>query len=407
MQLYPFQRTGVEFLKSHKRAYLADIMGLGKTVQALVAIKELGTKRNLIIVPNNLRTQWLNEAKIWAPDTRIKVLSYTKHREMEELIRDQPFDVVVLDEAHFAKNDEATRAQLSLKIASKAEYGWLMSGTPSPNDPSELYYPMKMMWPGILARLGTNDRMAFINRFCFWSMSKYGIKILQADRTQIPHLKKELETVMLRRTLNDVGIEMPSLTVSIARLPYNRELNATIAANAKDGELHTATLRRILGLTKSLSTLDIIVDELERNEYKKIVLVAHHTQVLNIIAKKLEKFRPAGIRGGMSVTAKNRSIDMFNNDPECRVFIAQQTVGGVGLNLQVANEMVLLEPSWSPGDNIQAIKRIHRVNQKYPCRVRIFVADGSYIDNKVMETIQNKMVMQKELGLRSSTTWNE
>ena len=75
-----------------------------------------------------------------------------------------------------------------------------------------------------------------------------------------------------------------------------------------------------------------------------------------------------------------------------RIFLAQQTAAGIGITLTAATEIVLVEPSWSPEDNLQAIKRIHRIGQKHPCRARLFAVPDS-IDAAIMKSTARKMKM--------------
>jgi len=70
-RLYPFQRQGVDWLKSKSKALLADACGLGKTVQAIVAIKELGEISALVICPATVKYNWEREFKIWHPDLSV------------------------------------------------------------------------------------------------------------------------------------------------------------------------------------------------------------------------------------------------------------------------------------------------------------------------------------------------
>jgi SNF2 family DNA or RNA helicase len=80
------------------------------------------------------------------------------------------------------------------------------------------------------------------------------------------------------------------------------------------------------------------------------------------------------------------------------IFLAQQTAAGIGITLTRAHEIVLVEPSWSPSDNDQAIKRIHRIGQDKPCRARIFLVPDS-LDEAVMGTLLRKQKMLTEVGL--------
>ena len=78
------------------------------------------------------------------------------------------------------------------------------------------------------------------------------------------------------------------------------------------------------------------------------------------------------------------------------MFLAQQGAAGTGITLTRASEIVLVEPSWSPAYNEQAIKRIHRIGQEHPCRARLFAVPDS-LDAALMVTLARKTVMVKEV----------
>ena len=92
-------------------------------------------------------------------------------------------------------------------------------------------------------------------------------------------------------------------------------------------------------------------------------------------------------------------IDAFTDDSGVRVFLGQQQSAGEALNLQAASEVVLVEPAWTPDANRQAIKRVHRIGQKDPCRARMFGVEGT-LDEAVMKVILLKTQLQTTVGLR-------
>ncbi|MCH7602091.1 MAG: SWF/SNF helicase family protein, partial [Planctomycetes bacterium] len=142
----------------------------------------------------------------------------------------------------------------------------------------------------------------------------------------------------------------------------------------------------------------ILHEELSDGQYDKVVVFCQHHSVLDIFREKLEEFGLVGFTGGASGLARTEAIDEFTNNPNTRVFLAQQTAAGIAINLQVAAEVVLVEPSWTPDDNYQAMKRIHRIGQTRSCRARIF-AVGDSLDEPIMESVARKMKMQEDIGL--------
>jgi len=142
-----------------------------------------------------------------------------------------------------------------------------------------------------------------------------------------------------------------------------------------------------------------ISNELDDRQYHKIVVLYHHTAVGDILHEALKDFGIVRLDGRSSDRDRMIAIARFSGDDDVRVFLGQQTSAGTGLNLQVANEIVLVEPAWSPDDNRQAVKRVHRIGQENPCRARVFAVSGT-LDEAVMKTIALKTQLQETVGLR-------
>jgi SNF2 family DNA or RNA helicase len=183
----------------------------------------------------------------------------------------------------------------------------------------------------------------------------------------------------------------------------HRALAAMEREEALGDEAQMARLRRILGEFKAPAIADIIADiiaeELKERQYSKIVVLAYHHSVLDTLRKKLSPFGVMGFDGSTPTQSRQFAIDVFRDDPSIRVFVAQQTAAGVAVNLQVASEIVLVEPSWSPDEDAQAIARIHRIGSTHACRARIFAVAGT-LDEAMQRVRASKIKMQVSLGLR-------
>jgi SNF2 family DNA or RNA helicase len=102
-----------------------------------------------------------------------------------------------------------------------------------------------------------------------------------------------------------------------------------------------------------------------------------------------------GFDGRTSVSKRKEAIDEFQQG-SARVFLAQQSAAGVAINLSAANEVVLVEPSFSPEDNRQPIHRILNIGKSTPCRARYFAVQGT-LDNAVLNINAQKMRMMTVL----------
>ena len=405
MNLYPFQQEGVAFLVGRQRAYLADEMGLGKTVQATVAATEcLYDDSDVVVVcPASVVENWRREWEEWGGNSlrSLTVISYSKlirpsHR---GALPKYP-DLVIFDEAHYLKSGKAKRTKAAAAyVKGTGARVWCLSGTPMPNDPTELYSLLKAFWPEVLDDLGTTTAYKYMDRFCKWTESEYGYRIWGLKPEAKTELVPALREVMLRRKLTDVALDLPPLRFTVERLPKDEALAAKLrelGADMESDDESLSTIRRVLGEYKAEPIGRRLLEEL--NEHKQpMVVLYHHRATGQHLAGILGNNDCGPIYGfdGSTPTAQRQSaIDGFQR--EGGVFLAQQTAAGIGITLTRATEIVLVEPSWSPEDNAQAIKRIHRIGQDRPCRARLFAVPDS-LDDALMSALARKSQMIEEV----------
>lgn len=404
--LYPHQQDGVEFLMARRRAYLADEMGLGKTVQSLTAAHWLNLRRVLVIAPASTLPNWKAEAEVWGPKDgwQFAAISYADRRLRDGTVQGGDWDVVIVDEAHYIKNRKAKRTKNVLRVCNDAPRAWLLSGTPMPNHAGELWTIFDGLWPDRL-RPHTRTYYKWLQHFCRYRNTQYGPKVY--GHQNAAELVRMLDGVMLRRKLAQVGLQLPPLRVTLHRLPKAEEWNLDPAdievltrLRYEEGRDDPALsrIRRLLGMMKAPHVAHQLRHELEDHQYAKIVVLYHHTAVGDILEQALDKFGVVRIDGSTTPTQRKKALDTFRTGA-ARVFLGQQTSAGTGLNLQAASEIVLVEPAWTPDENRQAIKRIHRIGQDSPCRARVFAMSGT-LDEGVMKTIALKTQLQETVGLR-------
>lgn len=410
VSLYPFQREGVEFLNERHRAYLADEMGLGKTVQAAVAASEClwDDSEVVVVCPASVVENWKREWDEWATGLRpVHVISYSKliRPSWRNKLPEHP-DLVIFDEAHYLKTGKAKRTKAAIQYAkSTAGRVWLLSGTPMPNDPRELYPVLKGFWPELLEELGTTTAFKYMDRFCVWTENEWGYRVWGLKPAAKKELVPALRRIFLRRKLADVALDLPPLRFTVERLPKDTELAhklALLGADMESDDESLSTLRRVLGEYKARPIGNKLIEELREDLSLSLVVLYHHRRTGAILRDMIARnYNVVGFDGSTPAEARQQAIDLFQNaDPSrnmnARVFLAQQTAAGIGINLTRATEIVLVEPSWSPEDNAQAIKRIHRIGQDRPCRARLFAVPGS-LDDALMSALARKQGMIEEV----------
>ncbi len=429
----------------HRSFLLADEPGLGKTAQALLAAQAANAYPLLVVVPNVVKTNWAREVGLWTPKRKATVIHGDGHTidgfadivivNYEVLDRhvgwlgDFGFRGMVVDEAHFIKNKSSQRSQhaleLSERIRTRTARPLLMAltGTPLINDIEDF----RAIW-----------------QFLGWIDDKKPLAQLMdaLEETELapgepgfyPAARRcVIDMGIVRRRKVDVAADIPARRV--ADLPV--ELDDLVGRSIREAEKQLA--RRLvsryesaLATRKSGAVVEGIDHDLvrrvatweredtttssEENVFSmmrrigqakaglaadyaaqlahnvgKVVFFAKHVDVMDVAEETFAKrgIKYSSIRGDQTRTARQKNIDAFVNDPEVAIVVCSLTAAGVGLNLQVASNMVLAELSWTDAEQTQAIDRIHRIGQEEPVTAWRIIASQT-IDTRIAELIDSK-----------------
>ena len=407
-----FQLDGAEFLAAHTRALLADEPGVGKTAQVVLACKQLKVRTVRIVCPAVGKEHWRREFLRWGKSYRpqlLEILSYDEARRMARPGADPTWvDVLVLDESHYAKNPEAGR---TMAVFGKGGLGWYarriwsLSGTPAPNNVAEL-------WPMLRAYGATKmDYETFKRRFCI--VDALG-KVRGSRAAAMPELRAILKPYTLRRKKIDVLPELGVIDIQ----PWYAEpsavfISAETEATAKEQErelrraiknlppedlLHFlagaqefATVRRYNALLKTPAVFDLVMYEIDSEQLDKVVIYGYHPEPLDILAREFNKHPDVGavvIHGGTPAKERDALVQKWKRPDGPRVMLASIIAAGVVLDFTEAHQGIMLEMDWVPGNNLQAMQRMHRHGQKYLVSVR--VANGSPIDELINDVVARK-----------------
>lgn len=426
-----YQKVGADFLASRRFALLADDMGLGKTAQAILAADKVGAQRVLVICPAVARVNWKREfyefsifdrdfsicfgASDWP--TSNTIVSYDYATEHYSRLNEMSWDLIIIDESHFVKEPEAKRTvRIYGKdgLIRKTKRLWCLSGTPAPNHAGELWAMLFTFGVTSLSYQQWIDK--FCNQRVRWiGRGKQVTQVFGTQSNKVPLLRSILSKVMLRRLKEDVLKDLPPIsymdyTVEESPLPVSFEYDKQKFLNEKrvveeslsytttyeqsamvlEGIAESvATLRRVNGLKKVQSVIELVTQELTDGAYEKIALFAWHREVIEALKEGLKEFQPAVINGAVSHNVRQKGIDSFQNDPQCRVFIGQVLSAGTAITLTSANQVGMVEWDWTPGNNAQAVMRCHRRGQKLPVFVRYFTLEDS-VDQKIAKVYRRK-----------------
>ena len=140
-----------------------------------------------------------------------------------------------------------------------------------------------------------------------------------------------------------------------------------------------------VGTPGKLAALDEIIGKKGQAGPKTIVWTAF-TENVSMIAGRYTALHPARVHGRIPIEDRNRDLDRFMNDTNCRLLVATPGAAKEGLTLTVANHAVFFDRTFSLDDYLQAQDRIHRISQTDECLVENIVATGT-IDRWVGETV--------------------
>lgn len=418
----PYQKGGIDFVTKKftdgKRSVLiGDEMGLGKTIQAIGYINIHKPSKVLIICPASLKINWKRECEKWLIPSKDVQVSNTTFRPGEVCIVNYDvlskhmnnitsvkWDLIIADEAHYAKNPKAKRTKALRMILALAP-SILLTGTPILNRPQEAYEMLCNLDP---VAYPNNDhaRWKFYYRFCDVNKTRYGTVVSGAKN--LDELQLILRNYMVRRKKSEVLKDLPPKTRQLILLdPKSPELKAIVERmnemiiNMTKEEYESlvnnltipramfdemAAMRHELGVAKVPQVIEFVDDLLDQNG--KVVVFAHHKDVVDAM---MTHWGSSAVKvvGGMTPEEKDRSVKGFMEHPDIRVFVGNIEAAGVGLTLTSSSTVVFAELPWRPSDVQQAEDRCHRIGQIGNVLVYHLVVDGT-LDSKLASTIVEK-----------------
>ena len=325
------------------------------------------------------------------------------------------FDYVVLDESQAIKNPSSKVTKAASLLTAKNRI--CMSGTPLQNNTFDIYAQMNFLNPGLLGS------MEFFRNEFATPIDKFG------EQEQKDHLRKLLYPFILRRTKEQVAKDLPEKTETILfcemeseqRKIYDAYRNSyrdKILGTIENQGIDKSQLTILQGLMKLRQICDspailneeekfpnhsIKLDELAREisenigDHKALIF----SQFLGMLGLIKEKLKEQNIPfeyfdGSTSATDREKAIQNFQNNDDCRVFLISLKAGGVGLNLTAADYVYIVDPWWNPAVEQQAIDRTHRIGQtKNIFAYRMICIDT--IEDKILQLQERKKTLAREL----------
>jgi SNF2 family DNA or RNA helicase len=420
--------------KMNGKAILADEVGLGKTIEAGLIIKEYMirglAKKILILVPASLVIQWTNElnskffipaipqkkAYVWEQcDVVVSSIDTAKRNPHRDIVLQQDYDIVVIDEAHKLKNKKTKNYEFAQHI--KKKYCLLLTATPVQNKLEEIFNLVSLLKPGHLGNEENFDKDFRENRH----------QLQNEDQ-----LKQLINKVMVRNRREETGLDWPKRFVKTIPITFSKEerelyeaissvrkTNSTGANSAfslltlqrevcSSREAAFMTLKNMLGKEDAGEHTQVIVAQLMKKveavtknskaekaleliqsiEGKVIIFTEYRaTQLYLQWFLQQNGISSVPFRGGFKRSKKDWMTQLFRN--HAKVLIATEA-GGEGINLQFCQHIINYDLPWNPMRIEQRIGRIHRIGQEQDVHIYNFATENT-IEEHILRLLYEKI----------------
>lgn len=433
LELRRYQQEGISFLTRQGRAILGDEQGVGKTVQALIAARNLvpyGTGRILVIAPKSAAGVWIIEADKWlAEEARsyqgtarsYEVLDnspivITNYSLMGEVFKRHPhWAVIIFDEAHKLKGWRPLGKRSTYKDLKRgsSKYKFFLTGTPIFSHAGDLWPMLHQIRPDVFT-----SYWGFVDQWCVVDNNGFGNVIIGNKNPRSLHNGLKKHGFMLRRLKKDVMPELPPKT----RMEWPLEMTPQQARDynrlAKDlmVELEDSTLivpnkvalvvrlrqllvcPRVLGFAYRGGAEEALLEELSEGNTPSVIFTPF-TEPLPYFTELMEKAkRPTRtIQGGMTPEKLAETIKWFQNyEGDREPVLLSSLLMGTSWTATRATQAYFIGYDWSPSNNFQAEDRLHRHGQRYATTIKYAMHHGT-IDEHVMDILNGKVSIQKAI----------
>jgi len=455
---YPYQVEGAKFVieESSGRALICDEMGLGKTIQAMMVAKFLydhnPNHKFLAVLRSGLRMQWFKEFQRWCgEDWMIQILEQEdqfvfskakgyiisidllyRFKDIDKWIERLGVELIILDECQSIMNHESKRTNCVRQICKSVPKVIALSGTPIKNHAGEYFPILNILHPEKFPSL-INYQRKWVDTYWDVNSGKYKYGGIRDPK----EFKEFTSDFILRRTREDVNdqillacgnkpkrdwrfSELGKAVEQAYRATMDEFTDYYLYSNDSEFQrssnilAYMSKMRHLTGLAKIESVVNFIEDFILETD-RKFVLFCHHEDVMDLIAKKLEKVRQewptefgakiCQIRSHMDMMERERQVEEFKGGS--RIMIASTLASSEGLNLQFCSDYGMMERQWNPANEEQAEARFIRIGQKATIvNGTYFIATGT-IDEFFSELVEKKRSIMANTLDGAEYKWEE
>ncbi len=448
--LRPYQERGYSWLVRNLKisfgSIIADDMGLGKTLQVIAALekmredKALDDKEALVVVPTSLLVNWQREIGKFAPKlackvfygqerslaqkTHVTLTTYGILRSQLKTFKSKEWAVMVIDEAQAIKNPSSQIFKAVRSI--KAGNFIAMSGTPVENRLLEYWAIMDFANPGLLGTKETFNREfagpietrhdpEVIERFRSVT-GPFIMRRLKSDKSIISDLKDKLTTdryCFLTAEQTALYNEVTQRGLTSLQDAGNGARNAlvlTLIRSLKEicncpQQYDDNTPYEGPAFSGKASMLFSILDDLFAAR-RKAIIFTQFIKTGELLTKWIDERYDIDadfLHGGVSLKARSRMVDQFQNDRRKKVLVLSLKAAGTGLNLTAASAVIHFDLWWNPAAENQATDRAYRIGQKEQVEVFRLICANTF-EEKINDIINSKQELA-DLAVGSGEQW--
>lgn len=434
---FEHQKVTASFLTLHRRAFVFNEQGTGKTGSVIWAadyLMKLGfIKRVLVLCPLSImQSAWVNDLFRFAMHRTVGVAhSYSRDKRIEvvesdvefvvcnfdglQIIKDaviaNEFDLVVIDEANAYKTVSTRRWKTLNSIIKPNTWVWMMTGTPASQEPTDAYGLAKIINPTGVPRFYGSFRdmvMQKITEFKWVPRPRAEEIVHRVLQPAIRFTKEEcLDLPEMTYTTRDV----PLTTQQVHFYETLRKHMMTVAAGEEITTVNAAAnLNKLLQLSSGavysdtgevvafdastrMAALKEVIDEASH----KVIVFVPYRHAIEIIHEELTKsgYTNEVINGAVPVNRRTEIFNRFQTEPDPRVLVIQPQAASHGVTLHAANVVVYWSPVMSVETYLQANARVHRAGQRNPCTV--VHLQGSPVERKMYAMLRSKVDIHSKM----------
>ena len=417
-----YQEYGVQWLYNLYKnnidgGLLADEMGLGKTIQVIAFILLSKSKNNLIIAPASLVHNWKNEILKFTDiaendislsienNSFITILSYEYVRSKIEILQEQDFDILIMDESQKIKNHKTQIFNAIIQI--KRDFTIIMTGTPIENSLNDLWNMLFTINPSLHELYISKIQPLLLDNENYSKAIELTINMLypimlQRKKNEVLNLPNRDTATLFIEFTNQEEMAYKQL-VNTFTSALKSGLSGRIQSIALEGllrlrqycSIHSIVPQSLLATTNLIDnkinkTMELIEESIISNE--KIIVFSQFTSSLDKLELLFQKSNYNYLRLDGSTTKINRNqyVEQFQNQTSgYDIFLISLKAGGVGLNLTSARSAILFEPWWNPAVEEQAFARIDRIGQLKTTKIYRLIYKDS-IEEKISNLVKQK-----------------